>query len=504
MTSIQQTSLRLFSLVFTLSILFVFPAIGQQKVEIEKVREKCKNIPFEERVRISVTKFDVETPKAPRGEFGKELATMLTNALHQINCFRILESVINMDDMTKEIEIGQGGYTADGSSPTSGKMLGAQAIVTGSVTEFSESNGEAGAFGIKFGSKKARIGFILKVINPETRDVLWSRSIEAESRKPGSFKGLKLFGIELAGGSKYNKAVADAVERGIIKAMYTLGEEKDDIPFPAPNSGVAEVKEWNYQNCPTLQSDVSPSIMLAISETYISNRYYPETVSETEIVNRLIRAGFKVIDPALYAAIKKDASFKQALKDPTAAMSLGSKFGADIIIIGNGTTQNAGKASGGTSVRATLDLRGIRTDNGQIVLSNSTSAAAIDVAINAASQNAYKRAGTKAANDFLEQLCTSPLITQGSFGNTASQGNRTTLKISGVDFATLRKITKLLESSSKVTKVERDGFANNEATLQVSHEGSTDDIADIIFDKASNMLEVTSFEGNSIETKMKR
>ena len=244
-TPVKSTSILLL-------LLFPFLTISQKvDVELETVKAKCKDKKYEERVRVTVARFNV-TAKSAHSEFGGELATMLTNALQGINCFRVLESLKNTSDFNDEIAYGQSGNVSNSSAAKVGNQLGAQVIFTGEVTEFSQGENSAGALGIKIGQSKAKVGFIIKGINPETREVYFSKSIETESAKPGGFSGVKILGIEMAGGKKQNAAVADAVERGIIKAAYVLAEEMDKIPLPQANSGVAEKKDWNASNCPLL------------------------------------------------------------------------------------------------------------------------------------------------------------------------------------------------------------------------------------------------------------
>jgi curli biogenesis system outer membrane secretion channel CsgG len=112
-----------------------------QKVTIEKIKEQCGDIPYNKRVRLSVSNFDVATPKAS-GQFGDELSQMLTNALQNVNCFNVLLSIKDTKALTDEISFGQTGNTKSGSSPQTGKMKGAQVIVMGKITEFAEQQGK--------------------------------------------------------------------------------------------------------------------------------------------------------------------------------------------------------------------------------------------------------------------------------------------------------------------------------------------------------------------------
>jgi len=124
------------------------------------------------------------------------------------------------------------------------EMLTAQAIVTGDITEFASSGGKTTAMGIGVGGPRVRFGFILKVINPSTREVIWSKSIEVVSKKAGAFSGVSIGNwLKVAGSDKFNKAEADVIERGIIQAMYALSNDREEINFPeVDNSSVTVLK----------------------------------------------------------------------------------------------------------------------------------------------------------------------------------------------------------------------------------------------------------------------
>lgn len=85
-----------------------------QKVEFEKIKEQCQGLPYDKRVRLSVSTFNSATPKAT-GQFGDELSQMLSNALQNVNCFNVLLSVKDSKDLTDEIVFSQTGNTALGS-----------------------------------------------------------------------------------------------------------------------------------------------------------------------------------------------------------------------------------------------------------------------------------------------------------------------------------------------------------------------------------------------------
>ena len=85
------------------------------KTTFEAIKKVCKGTPVKERPRITVARFDVSTPSASY-EFGGELATMLSNALQQTSCYRVLESLDNFEDMAGEIKLSREGFIGNGAN----------------------------------------------------------------------------------------------------------------------------------------------------------------------------------------------------------------------------------------------------------------------------------------------------------------------------------------------------------------------------------------------------
>lgn len=81
------------------------------KVTMERVKEKCKDIPLEKRITITVARFNSTVGNAPR-DLGQNMAAMLTNALGEVNCFNVLESQGNMKDLTNEVDFGSSEYAS--------------------------------------------------------------------------------------------------------------------------------------------------------------------------------------------------------------------------------------------------------------------------------------------------------------------------------------------------------------------------------------------------------
>ncbi|MEM9829615.1 MAG: CsgG/HfaB family protein [Bacteroidota bacterium] len=475
-----------------------------QNVTMEKVASQCEGTPYDQRIRVSVTRFSVSTRSAQRA-FGDEMATMLSSALQEVNCFRVLESVSNLSDMTSEIAFGQEGFTASGSSPQAGKMLGPQLVVTGEVTEFAEGSNKISTLGIGGKSSKAHIGFILKVLNPETREIVFSKSVDVEGRANG-FTGATILGVRVSGSQRGNIALTDAIEKGIIKAVELLATNKDNFGV-TPNSGVAATKVWNASNCPLVRGGDAPKVMVIIPEFHINSQLV-DPAGETEIIRKFVNTGFAVVDPSTYAALRGDVLLKEALQDPSVAASIGVDYGADIVVIGEAFSELVNRNAGGmVTCRARVEARAVQTADGRILAADGLHAGAADVAESTSSKAALRNAGGLIADSFLASLCTnsggiarssmSDAVASSGSAAVAPTTSRTQVKISGADFSQVNTLYNALKGTDSVEQIER-AFSGSEGTLTVEHTGSFDNFLDAVAKAAGNGFEITEVNDGQI------
>ena len=481
---------------------------NKAKISMEEIRQQCAGKPYEDRVRVSVARFN-STAFAAQREFGDELATMLTNALQQTSCFRVLETLNNMDDLTGEIAMNSSGMT-NGSGPSGGQMLGAQVVVTGEITEFQDGKNNVSALGLSVGSDKARIGFVLKVVNPQTREVLFSRSINVLGKK-GGFTGVRALGFQFAGSNNQNQAVADAAEQGILEATSILVENIDNMPLPGKTPGSARRatpshtvnggiggSTFDPSTCTAVRSGNAPSVMVIIPEVHIQ-RAVPYPAGETEIIRQFVEAGFQVLDPAVYNDIRNSRDVQAATKNAAIAQELGQAFGADVVIIGEAFSERAGDQGGMISCRARVEARAVQTSNARILAANGLHAGGVDITESGSSKVALRNAGSLMANYFLEKMC------DASFGGAAGSGSvvntnggaTTTIEITDIDFTAVRNLESALEGNSAVSEVRTD-YRDGNANLRVNHRGEANDLLDIILRSSNNAAEVTGFKSNNI------
>lgn len=214
-------------------IFFTSNNITAQKISYDEIKKQCTGIEMDKRVRVSVSSFTVATPTA-QGRFGTELSQMLTTALQGVDCFNVLLSLNDIGNATDEINFNKTGSTDQNASIQGGKMKGAQVIVMGKVTDYFPGTSNNGSLG----AGKAKIGFTIQLVNPQTREIIDSKPINVQGK---TFIGL---------GGTSNKSLADAMEKGIFQAVEFIAASKDKMPMPESGASAAasSITEINVLN----------------------------------------------------------------------------------------------------------------------------------------------------------------------------------------------------------------------------------------------------------------
>ncbi|MDH3402987.1 MAG: CsgG/HfaB family protein [Acidobacteriota bacterium] len=123
------------------------------------------------------------------GGVGRDLAGMLTNELAATGAFQMVERA-RLDAILDEQDLGASGRVDPATAAKIGQMVGAQYLVTGTVTAFEESGREGGGIGfrgIRVGGKKKEtyLAVDIRVVDATTGVVAFTRTVEARSEAKG-------------------------------------------------------------------------------------------------------------------------------------------------------------------------------------------------------------------------------------------------------------------------------------------------------------------------------
>jgi len=154
------------------------------------------------------------------GGVGWELASMLSNELASTGAFKVVERS-KLESVLEEQNLAASGRVREGSGAKIGKLTGAQYLVAGTVTAYEENTKGTGG-GISFGgvslggkSSEAYLAVDIRVINAETGEVDFVRTVEGRSKSSGVSLGLYKGGF---GGTleKENKTPAGKAIRAAL------------------------------------------------------------------------------------------------------------------------------------------------------------------------------------------------------------------------------------------------------------------------------------------------
>jgi len=178
---------------------------------------------------LGVTEFKNETSAGWwHGSVGWELSGMLANELASTGDFRVLERN-KLESVLAEQDLGASGRVRQSTAAKIGKLTGAQFLVMGTVTSFEENTADTGG-GISFGGfsiggkkQDAYIAIDIRVVNSNTGEIDFARTVEGRSKSSGIHFGVNKggFGGDLA--SQNKTPTGKAIRAAIMEVTDYLG-----------------------------------------------------------------------------------------------------------------------------------------------------------------------------------------------------------------------------------------------------------------------------------------
>ena len=184
---------------------------------------------------IAVADFENKSGFSGWHTIGTGMADQLTDALIQSGKFVVLERQI-LDDVIGEQDLAASGRTATSQAAQTGKLVPAQILIKGTVTEFEERSGSSGTGisykGISLGSSKstAHVAVIIRIIDTTSGQVLDSVRVEGDAESGGLTLGVDRsvdFSTSGFKATPLGKAVQIVIDRAVVKIASGL----KDIAF---------------------------------------------------------------------------------------------------------------------------------------------------------------------------------------------------------------------------------------------------------------------------------
>jgi curli biogenesis system outer membrane secretion channel CsgG len=187
---------------------------------------------------VAVSRFENKTAWRGQVSLDDGMADQLTDALMQSGQFVVLERQ-TLGDVMAEQDLANSGRAQKSQSAQTGKLVNAQVLVKGTVTEFENlsqgSDSGIGFGGFKIGAKReeAHVGLIIRLIDTTTGEVLASERCEGKAKAGGTTFGMNVAGVQF-GTSGFSKTpLGKAVQMAIDNAVQIVADKLKNVPFQA-------------------------------------------------------------------------------------------------------------------------------------------------------------------------------------------------------------------------------------------------------------------------------
>lgn len=182
--------------------------------------------------RIAVSRFEDRSGARYAG-IGAGVADMLATALVKSGKFSVIERQ-DLDKVFTEQHLGQSGAVTPESAAKIGKILGAELLVIGSVSEFGvkkrEVSGGFKVFGAAVDNKMARAVVDLRLVNSTTAEILAAESEEGTENTLGV--GVRYESINFNDVSSWNDTdIGKACREAVDKCVELIVENMEKVPW---------------------------------------------------------------------------------------------------------------------------------------------------------------------------------------------------------------------------------------------------------------------------------
>ncbi|MBW2244663.1 MAG: hypothetical protein JRH01_22000 [Deltaproteobacteria bacterium] len=190
--------------------------------------------------RIAVMKFGSTSKLAlyEGYDVGEALSAQLTTALQQTGCFIVTER-LELASILREQEMGMAGILNPETAAKGGRVIGAEWIIKGEVTELEvEARGKGFSIGlpipglpagIRLGGEKAgaHLGLDLRIVDSTTGATVQSHYVSAESKTKGMAIGFDSAWGSIGGDTFSKTPLGKAARNAIVDAVnFVLGMRK--------------------------------------------------------------------------------------------------------------------------------------------------------------------------------------------------------------------------------------------------------------------------------------
>ena len=210
-----------FGMSLLLMVVLIFSAVNSFAAQLKKT--------------IAVSRFEADAAGS-EAAIGTGMADQLADALIQSGDFIVIERQ-TLEDVINEQDIAASGRSSASQSARTGKIIPAQILIKGSITEFDAETSKGGTglsiSGISLGSSKttAHVAVVLRIIDTTSAEVLDSVRVEGEARAKGIKLGVEKGGVDFGTEDFKKTPLGEATQIAIDKAVIEIAQKLAEVPF---------------------------------------------------------------------------------------------------------------------------------------------------------------------------------------------------------------------------------------------------------------------------------
>lgn len=478
----NSTAKNLSRCALVLAVCLTQPALCQDKKDKRAKQEPVITHVSERTQRMVIVPFRPPDGASHQGwiGLGTEIGDMTTTAMVQRGA-DVMERM-QLNEVVGEGEKVQSGLIDGDTSEALAKKLGAQIMLLGRITEFGMKDegaqlgrnlggvhGQLGQIGLN--RSTCRVRLTGRLVDVRSGRILASATGEGQESSGGFSLGDGgiggwLSGISYQGSewteSKFGRAASKAVDQlceNLVTKIPGAGSEPAE-PIAAKNEARKAVSQIDDKGFAALQR---MSIVVLIPEQHLSRPHIPDPAAETEIVRQFLKAGLKVKEDQRLRELREERWVQEAAHgDLNSAQrdALRTRYGADILVTGEGITQRVerdanGDSAGGSTVvcRGRLEVKALRLDTGEIIASDAQTEAGRDLAEAISSKNALQSAAEAVSERLIGSMAAHVLLPPTSAGSFRPSTSAVEIEITG--FAGLPAANDLVIAIGKLAGVEK-------------------------------------------------
>jgi hypothetical protein len=173
------------------------------ELQLESIKEYCKDVPMQERIPIVVIPFHVMT-KGAKDTLGIHLSKRLANVLSNISCFQVLENKEIFNNSRDEYGLRDEDNLQN--AITESRLRGIPLLISAQITDVPPIKDPNTMVGAALRGSTVGLEFILKVTSPQSRKILFTETIFSRG-----------------------EVLNDVIEKAIITTCYKLVRNKDEF-----------------------------------------------------------------------------------------------------------------------------------------------------------------------------------------------------------------------------------------------------------------------------------